>query len=290
MKTILVLTDFSKNARTAAEYAHEVAKKIKAKLLLCNTFLIPADISMTGFSMWPQEEYSFLSDESKSELNLLKKHLQDQPDTSQEFSAFHPDIDISMVDGSIGDVVKEMKPGTSVAMVVAGTHDKNAVGDFLLGNNMNNMIDNIGFPLLLIPVRAAFKPIKKIAFATDLVFINNDEKALYRLVELARELNAEILITHIFNEKSNKPEFENRIKEMLTAISNKADYPNIYYRIVKEEVPEKGLSWLCDNGEIDILAMVHQEHNILRRIFGSSHTRKMAERIGIPLLVLPGQS
>jgi nucleotide-binding universal stress UspA family protein len=272
MKTILVLTDFSDNARHAAEYALELAKKTKADLLLCNTFMVPADISMTGFSMWPQEEYTVLSDESDRELNLLKKHLQDQPDMNQEITSFYPNIDISRVDGNIGDVVKERKPGTIIQLVVAGTHDKDGLSSFLLGNNVNNMIDNIGFPLLLIPANAAF---------------NTDEKALYKLVELAKPLNAEILVTHIYNEKNDKLDFEKQIKALLTAISNKANYANIYSRIVDEEKPEKGLHWLCKNGQVDMLAMVHQKHNLFQEIFGSSHTKNMAERISIPLLVLP---
>jgi len=290
MKTILVLTDFSDHARHAAEHALELARKIKVDLLICNTFLVPADISTTGFSIWPQEEYGILSDESKRELNLLKKHLQDQLDTNQGGSNFHPNIDINYADGGIADVVKAMKPGIDIKLIVAGTHEKEALSDFLLGNNVNNMIDNISFPLLLIPAGTAFKPLKKIIFATDLVFMDNDEKAFYQLVELARSLNAEILVTHIFNEKNNKPEFEKRIKGLLSNISNKADYPNIYYRIVNEEIPEKGLSWLCENGQVDMLAMVHQDHDLFQKIFDSSHTQKMAEQIGIPLLVLPNQS
>ncbi len=289
MKTILVLTDFSANARHAAKYAFELAKKIKANLLLCNTFLVPADISMTGFSMWPQEEYTLLSDESKHELNLLKKYLEDQPDTNPEIFGFHPNIDINHVDGSIGDAVLAMKSGTDIQLVVAGTHDKGGLGDFLPGNNVNNMIDNITFPLLLVPPSAVYKTLNKIAFATDLVDVNKDETALYQLINLARPLNAEILVTHIYNEKNSKLEFEKQIKTLLTAISNKADYPHIYSRILDEENPEKGLNWLCENGQVDMLAMVHQDHNLFERVFGSSHTQKMAERTCVPLLVFPNQ-
>lgn len=290
MKTILVLTDFSDHARHAAEYALELAKKIKVDLLICNTFLVPADISMTGFSMWPQEEYGILSDESKRELNLLKKHLQDQPDTNPGVLGFQPNIDINTVNGSISDMVKELKPGTDIQLVIAGTHDKEGLSDFLLRNNVNNMIDNIDFPLLLIPACTAFKPLKKIAFATDLVNISKDENALCQLVALAKPLNAEILVAHVYNEKNSKLKFEKQIKELLTAISNKANYANIYYRIVDEEVPEKGLNWLCENGQVDMLTMVHQKHGLFGNFFTGSHTQKMANSIEIPLLVLPDQS
>jgi hypothetical protein len=34
--------------QSTAEYALELAKKIKANLLLCNTFLVPPEIPMAG--------------------------------------------------------------------------------------------------------------------------------------------------------------------------------------------------------------------------------------------------
>lgn len=287
MKTILVLTDFSDHAKHAAEYALKLVQKIKADLLLCNTFTVPAEMSMAGISVWPQEEYTVLSEGSSAGLKLLKKNLQGQADASQDVSGFHPNIAINSAVGNISGLVQGMFPGTDVQLVVAGTHDKSVFNDFLLGNNVNTIIDDIDFPLLLVPPTAAYKPIKKIAFATDLVDVGRDEKALYRLINLARPLNAEILVTHIYNEDNSNLEFEKQIKTLLTVISNKADYAHIYSRVVDEENPEKGLIWLCENGQVDILTMTHQHHHYFEKLFTASYTHKMAKQIGIPLLVMP---
>ena len=45
MKTILVPTDFSEEARNAAEYAVKLAKEVKAKVILFHTFQVPIPIS-----------------------------------------------------------------------------------------------------------------------------------------------------------------------------------------------------------------------------------------------------
>lgn len=287
MKTILVLTDFSAHAKHAAEYAFALAKKIKADLMLCNTFLVPTEMPMAGLSVWPQEEYGILSEGSSDELYQLQDHLQNQVDTEPDASGFLPNIITSSASGNIGDIVSELSSGANIQLVVAGTHDSNGLSDLLLGNTVNRIIDYLNFPLLLVPPTAVYKPLNKIAFAADLVDVGKDEKALYQLVNLAKPLNAEILVTHVYNEKNNKLDFEKQIKTLLTNISNKANYAHIYSRIVDEENPETGLNWLCENGHIDMLAMVHQEHNFFEKLFTKSHTQKMASHITIPLLIIP---
>jgi nucleotide-binding universal stress UspA family protein len=289
MKTILVLTDFSVHAKHAAEYALDLAKKIKANLLLCNTFLVPAEIPMAGLSVWPQDEYGILSEGSADELYLLKEHLQTQAATEPDTSGFKPNITTSSASGNIVDMVKELSSRADIQLVVAGTHDKDGLNDLLLGNNADKIMDHLNFPLLLVPPSATYQPLNKIAFAADLVNVSRDEDALYQLINLAKLLQAEILVTHVYNEKNSKLDFEKQLKALLTNVSNKANYPNIYSRIVDDENPEKGLNWLCENGHIDMLAMVHQNHSFFEKLFTTSHTHKMARHIAIPLLVLPNQ-
>ena len=77
------------------------------------------------------------------------------------------------------------------------------------------------------------------------------------------------------------------MNEMLTELSNKANYPNIYFRLIENNNVEEGLSWLCGHGQVDMLAMVHRKHNLFERIFKKSHAQKIASEIGVPLLVYP---
>jgi nucleotide-binding universal stress UspA family protein len=48
MKTFLVATDFSANARHAAEYGYSIAKQIKANIILCNAVIVPAEMPQSG--------------------------------------------------------------------------------------------------------------------------------------------------------------------------------------------------------------------------------------------------
>ena len=283
MKKILVATDFSTNAAHAAKYGYAIASQVKADVVLCNAFIVPAEVPQAGTLVWPQLEYDELLESSASELKQLQKELRKNPSDS----SFRPEITCRSEVGGIVDVIKEITAKTDVELTVMGTHGAGKLDTFLVGNHSRNMINNTKGPLLLVPASATLKPIKKVAFATDLSDPDKDVKAIYALIPLLKKLNAELLLTHIYNGDDPTFKFKQHIQQLLVELSNKANYPNIFYRIVNSNKAERGLDWLCDHGHVDVLAMVHRKQDFLEKILIGSHTQKMADHINIPLLVIP---
>lgn len=172
-------------------------------------------------------------------------------------------------------------------MVVVGTHGSSGLSTLLMGNQARNMIDRSTKPLLLVPPTAKKAAIKKIAYATDFTNKEEDLAAIYTLIPLAKSLNAEILIIHIQTEEKAQPSFKKWLDEFLVELSNKANYHSIYYRIEKRLDTQYGLDWLCEYGQIDMLAMLHRPQSFLENLIKGSHTQKIAKHIQIPLLVIP---
>ena len=54
--TILVPTDFSDNARNAAVYAAQLAKKLDARLVLLHAYMLAAPVSEVPYMMVNAEE------------------------------------------------------------------------------------------------------------------------------------------------------------------------------------------------------------------------------------------
>lgn len=283
MKKFLVPTDFSANATHAADYAYLLAKQINADVILCNAVVIPAETPQAGLVSWPMEETDVLLKDSEEELKRLKAKLQ-QHDHSDKF---RPAITFINEAGVVTDVVDRILNTQQIDLVIMGTHGNDSLGTFLLGNHSSKMIDNSLQSLLLVPPAAKFVPVKKIAFAIDLESAEKDLEELYKLIPLAKALHAEILIAHIQPENEPSADLKKWMDQFLTEISNKADYANIYYRIIAIEDTEKGLNWLCEHGQVDILAMLHHPHGFFDSLFNGSHTQRMASRITIPLLVMP---
>jgi nucleotide-binding universal stress UspA family protein len=284
MKTLLITTDFSANSKHAAAYGYTLAKQLKAGIILYNTVIIPAEAPMAGLVVWPMEESDALLDDSLEELKKLKAHLE----INDHSVTFRPAIRLANEAGIVGKMVNDILSKKEVDLVLAGTHQHEGLSTWLLGNHTQSMIDTCIKPLLIVPHGAAVKQIKKIAFATDFNNPKEDLDCLYKLITLARPLNAEILLTHVHDEKYSRMEFQLWVKEFMTEVSNKANYPNIYYRPIKSAHAENGLDWLCEHGQIDMLAMVHRPHGFFDNLFNGSHTQKMVNHIAIPLLVLPG--
>ncbi len=189
--------------------------------------------------------------------------------------------------GALTDVVDDVIDNHNIDLIIMGTHGNSGLSTVMLGNHSKKMINESAKPLLLVPFNAGIKPVKKIAYATDFKHPENDLLTIYKLIPFAKQLNAEILLTHVIDETHQSPTFKKWLDNMLTDLSNKADYPNIYYRLIKSRGPESGLDWLCEHGQVDMLAMLHHQHSFLDKLLNGSYTQKMAGHITIPLLVFP---
>jgi len=283
MKKFLLPTDFSANAMHAAAYGYNLAKQVKARVILCNAVIIPAEVPQAGMIAWPMEESDILLQDSDAELMRIKSHLEGS--TREE--GYCPAISCLSGSGRVTDIVNHTIDSEEIDLVIVGTHGSSGLSTLLLGNHSRELIDVVTSPLLLIPIGAPIKPVKKIAFATDFTNPTEDLKFIYQLITLARPMNAEILLTHIHSEKGQTPDFQKWVKEFVTELSNKADYPHIFYRVVKSGNTIAGLDWLCEFGDIDMLAMVHRKHNFINSLFFRSQTQNMAGHIPVPLLVFP---
>jgi nucleotide-binding universal stress UspA family protein len=283
MKTFVISTDFSSVATHAAKYGYQLAKEVKADIILCNAVIVPAEVPQAGIVAWPMEEYNVLMEESNDELKKLKEQLEQY----RIENSFQPPIKIINESGIHADVVNSVCQEHQAELVIMGTHASSGASHFIFGDHTRKMIDSTTAPLLVVPPGAKPGPVKKIAFATDFEKPEEDLKAIYNLLPLARLLNAEILITNVYNEEYHAPKSQEWVAQFMTDLSNKANYPHIYYRVVKNTNAESGLEWLCEHGQVDMLAMVHRHHNFFDNLFNGSHTKKIADKIALPLLVIP---
>jgi len=282
MKTILIPTDFSENAAHAAEYGYQLAKQIKSDIILCNAFAVPAEMPEAGMIAWPMYEYDEIVESCAAEVKALKEDLE-----KSNTEGFHPEIKCMNEVGALQDVIVEMVHKYDIGLIVMGIHGANGMSGLMLGNHSRRMIDSTTKPLLLIPPNVKGMPVKKIAFATDLENITKDLGPIYALIAYAKLLNAEILLTYVDDGKYHTPEFIKHMNVISNTLSDKAGYSLISYRVIQSHSAESGLDWFCRYGQIDMLVMVHRRHNFFDTLLHGSHTKKMADQIKIPLMVIP---
>jgi nucleotide-binding universal stress UspA family protein len=285
MKTILLATDFSENAKHAAFFGYDLAKHLNAKVAIATAIAVPIVVPQTGMELWPMEQQIVVTEHSELDLKRLKNDLENG---SYEHS-YKPKVECLCKVGPLNDVISDINDQQKIDLVVMGTHKGGAFTRLLSGDHSREFINNGGIPMLLVPKGNSLKSIKKIAFATELKHLENDLESIYQIINIARPLHAEILLVHIQKGDEEVPENEKAFKEFTTELSNKSNYPLIYYKILKNKSVDEGLNWLCANGKVDMLAMVHGKHHLISKLLNKSHTIKMAEHIKLPLLIFPNQ-
>ena len=155
----------------------------------------------------------------------------------------------------------------------------------MFGNNCRNVIDTATLPILIIPETSKADELKHLVFATDVTY--TDVQYIKALAEFAKQFSAEITITNVNPDNPLDSEHDAAVRLFMNDIEQDVDYDQINFRSVPNSNVKKGLEWLLENAKFDMLVMVHRKSSLFELIFRSSITKKIADRVDIPLLVYP---
>lgn len=281
MKNILVLTDFSPEAGHAAAYAYSMAVELRADLTLCNAIKVPADTPLASFISWPIQQSGDLIKESDSQLKKLRSDLE----RSGREMLHKPKISVSNQTGTLKDVAENVLFDQFIDLTVMGAHGAGGISEFILGSQSRYMIDNFNAPVMLVPLSAKIKPIKKIVFATDFHFTQSNKEFILQLVPLAKSFGAEIFISHIHSSDKESEGFDEMVNAFMFQICSEVESPRISYRSIGSFSTKNGLELLMSDGQMDMLVMVHRDKCFLSDLLIGSLTKRMASSIEFPLLV-----
>lgn len=284
MKKILVPVDFSATAENAADYATDLAHGIGARVELLNVFQVPEFSPAAASLVWPLEEYKLIEDDAKKALGKLVEKVEEKYKKAHHELGFKAEVFGKSVRGEVEQEVSKYFTECKMNLVVAGLNHADKLTKTLMGSVARKIIEE-EIPVLLIPAGYRFKKPKKIAFATD--FSHSDIPVLCTLAEFAKPFNADILITHTGHSKSEPEGYKHTTEDFLNRVADRVNYRNIYHRHINSERIKDGLDWIVENGQIDILTMVHRKHGFFHRLLKGSYTLNMSDHIQIPLLVLP---
>jgi nucleotide-binding universal stress UspA family protein len=276
MKTILVLTDFSISADYAADYALALAQHIEANLLLCNIYQRPADENMPDRAAWPKQACEA---NSINDLGALLARLKTKLDKEPPSNNYKPEIEQCSVDGAIDQKLAGIMAKHQVLLAVISAHSRHNLDSIFEKNHAWDIIDNAGFPVMVIPYQTKFKPFRQIAFATGMH--TTDIAVLESISAIAKYSQSEVLVTHV----TDKPTAKHSLQHFFNAIPFKITYPKITYNDITGgsvvNVFKKQSVY------IDLLVLVHQKRGFLQNLFGQNIIRKMAAHPRKPLLIFP---
>lgn len=285
MKTILVLTDFSKNSRNAADAAILLANKLEAAhILLFNAYTTPPFAPSTELVSWPPGYYSAFKDESnnqiKKESNRLQKVLAQYPQKEPAIT-----LEFLNAEGAVAENVKSLVKEKHVDLILMGGRHK-TTGDFIFGSVISNVISKVDCPILIVPNKLSKDKIRNVSFATDLDL--SDINAIQYLAGFAKKMNFNIHVCHVSASPVLIPDFEEDLRiSRFTNMIHKLKIAPISYHNIEGDNVVKELERFTRKTESDMLTLVHRKHSIFWQLFHQSPSKLLIKHQKKLLLILP---
>lgn len=267
MARILIPTDFSSGALNAAIYAVRLFGAEGNRFVLLNTYMMPAGSAST---MWNMDE--LLAREALRGVQAFAEKVREAlGGTQAEIDAVceHGDLP-NVIDRYLGDPEKPI-------CVVMGTQGASGLQEVLFGSNTASVILRGSFPVLAVPGGATYRAPKRIVLADDGGPVAKESIAL--LLDLARWSQSEVSVVRVVNERAGTDDGNLIYDQLLGGIPHSQQY-------LSAEHVETALNDLAEQGDADLLVVLHRKRGLFQGLFHRSTAAKLAMHTDLPLLVL----
>jgi nucleotide-binding universal stress UspA family protein len=274
MKTILVPTDFSACAGNAMEYALELASLSGAQIVILNVYHMPLPAGEMPLALVSPQEIIGHSNEQIRELeNAIRSTSQGRfPVRSLTRQGFASEEIVNVADEIKADLI---------VMGIKGTTSSAAV---LMGSVATTVSRKGKTPVLIIPDKVRFQPVRNIAFAFDYKAEPGDNAAA-QIKAYAKFFNAGIQVVNIA-EPEEVPDTNMAIAGVRMEDKLATTRHHLYFT-EGTDVAEELIKFVRTHHS-DWLVMIPHTYNFPGALFHKSITKQTAFHLEIPLLTIHG--
>ena len=277
MKTVLVLTDFSKKAEHAAEMAIKIAVAANAKVQLHSTFhapqVFPSDAGATPFF----EDYTAEEETANDKLKEFEEKLKEKFGNETL-----PRITCTSTPGNLADTIENLDPWL---MVMGGKSRVSALSEFVFGSNTSAVMDRASCPVLIVPEKAQLDSFKKIVFASALS--SAEKGAMLFVEEFGSILNAQITVLHVTDKQTGEENPDEQSIYYNGVVSG--NKPAVRYTDVRGSDIAEAINDYARHEAIDLIAIAHAKRSFIGQLFHKSVGKNMVNYQDLPVLILHKQ-
>lgn len=267
MKKILIPTDFSPNAHSAATYALSLFGD-SATYTLVNAYQVPHSGSTMLISI-----SDILKRDSEQ---LLKEELIRLED---EFPQLADRISMVAEMGQADTALRKLAVNNGHDLIVMGTKGATGLKSVLIGSVAANVIQQVPCAVLAVPATAEARSPKRILFAADDHTLSLD-RCPEMLAFVADRCGSEVLILNVMKDGERADTGGRRPINGFDAI------PHSFHFESGKDVGSTITKFAIDS-KVDLMTMVRRKKDLFSNLFGHSNTRDMMQTTRLPLLVLP---
>ncbi|SDG98406.1 universal stress protein [Winogradskyella thalassocola] len=272
-KNILLPTDFSDNALSAAIYAIKLYDKEQCTF----HFLHSSVIKVSLMSSMSNKLIRVMAENARKDLTELKAKF--EKNYANENHSFEVILSTNDLHSSIEAIAEKI----DIDLIIIGTKGETKAQEIIFGSNTVNVIKHAKkCPVLVIPNDYDFVIPEQIAFPTDFNRVYGDE--LQPLKQLAELHNSKIRILHINSEDDISEAQKQNLTLLEIALEN---YNPSFHWMTNYNKKAKAIQDFTEDLNINILVMVNYNHSFIENIIKEPIIKNIGFQPTIPFLVIP---
>jgi nucleotide-binding universal stress UspA family protein len=271
MKKIIAPVDFSSTSENAAIFAGNLAAFYGADLWLYHAYEFNIPGSGIGYPFISPGE---MQEAAEHELNEHKAKI---------LSTLRVKININIKadDSPLTEGLAALCKEINADLVVMGLSGKNALTRLVVGSNTIRTIQQLSYPVLVVPSKATFAPVRRIGFACDYQKIIQTTP-LEPIKKIINDFKAQLYVLNIVY-KDGRPEGKNTESLYITQALN--EFNPIYETIMSDDIIS-GINWFSEEQKLDWMVLIPRKHNLTEKIFSRSTTKRLIYQTHMPILCL----
>lgn len=284
MKTILLLSDISKNERELTELAISLCSRLRCNLKLLYVYngvpYVPVLNTISTQVRW----YSELHQEHGRLLQHLTEEIRGAV-YSLPKGTYHPHVSSVMLEGNLGQQAAHSAEKGQVELVIMGAGKSGALAHLLFGDCVGSVIDSSTSPVLIIP-KGCRNLVEngKVVFATD--FNKNDLAACAYLATAGGMLNFTTAVVHVKSKKEMDSLNSEKESHFVGRLKLMGSHTLHYRLLLGEEVFGTLEKWREISG-LECLALSEHHRAFFFSAFRKNTLKGAIAASQIPLLVFP---
>jgi nucleotide-binding universal stress UspA family protein len=275
MNNILVPTDFSEAAKSAAIYAVHFAKQLHVgKIVLYNAYQQPV---ATDANMTPVELIDF--DEIRE---ISNKGLENFKTAILPYAASDVAIETLSEYTILTEGLHNVCETHKIDVIVMGVTGGGKLDEALIGSNAVTVAKRSTVPVIIVPPGVSFSDIKNVMLACDFKKVI-DTTPVKPIKQILDETKAKLFILNIDHENKNfsaDTPFESLMLDTLFY-----GYAPEYHFVDSTDFVE-GINNFAVDKNIDLIITIPKKHGFFESLFKTSHTKKLAFHSHVPLMVI----
>ena len=279
MKTILLPTDFSRNAWNALFTAFKLFQNTGHRFMLLNTYE-PDLVNVLGDRGEKRLSliYESLEAESRTQMKALLKEL--------AAHGLHDKFEIKTrcVSGDLIAEVKKLVKKGQVDFIVMGTKGATGAERVFMGSNTVRMITHISNrPVLAVPETFDFQNLRRVVLPTDYTHYYEPFE-LQPLLDLIDQWNAELHVVYAAKEfrlNATQESDKNLLNIRLESRKSK------FVEVPLETNVSEAIQTYAGTIEAELITLMQHKHSFFEALTKEKVVKRIAFDTQIPLLVLP---